>query len=82
MNKLMMMAALAMGGQQATAQEGGTSTWDYGTHQYTMRGNLTAEQYDQSTTGVVTFTNVPSDYDEFEKLYTEFLGGDVPSQSV
>lgn len=74
MNKLMMMAALAMGGQQATAQEGGTSTWDYGTHQYTMRGNLTAEQYDQSATGVVTFTNVPSDYDEFEKLYTEFLG--------
>ena len=58
MNKLMMMAALALGGQQATAQESGTSSWDYGTHQYTMRGNLTAEQYDQSATGVVTFTNV------------------------
>ena len=74
MNKLLMMAGLALGGQQAIAQNGGVETWTSGSHQYTMRGNLNAAQYDQSAAGVVTFTNVSSDYDEFERLYTEFLG--------
>ena len=73
MNKLIMMAGLALGSQQAMAQ-GNVETWNSGAHQYTMRGNLTADKYDQSATGVVTFTNVPSSYDEFEKLYTGFLG--------
>ena len=49
-------------------------TWTYGDHTYTMKGNLTAEKYRSSATGVVTFTNVPSDYEEFEALYTQFLG--------
>ena len=74
MNKLLIMAGLALGGQQAMAQGGDAATWSSGDHQYTMRGNITAEQYNQQATGVVTFTNVPSDYDEFEQLYTEFLG--------
>ena len=49
-------------------------TWTYGNHTYTMNGNLTAEKYNSGATGVVTFTNVPSDYEEFEALYTQFLG--------
>ena len=56
----------------ATVQ--GQTTWNYGDHTYTMKGNLTAEKYNSSATGVVTFPNVPSDFEEFEKLYTEFLG--------
>ena len=50
------------------------TTWTYGDHTYTMNGNLTAEKYNSGATGVVTFTNVPSDYEEFEALYTQFLG--------
>ena len=50
------------------------SSWTYGDHTYTMKGNLTAEKYNASATGVVTFTHVPADYEEFEALYKEFLG--------
>ena len=49
-------------------------TWTYGDHTYTQKGTLTAKEYDKKATGVVTFTNVPSDYEEFESLYTNFLG--------
>ena len=49
-------------------------TWTYGGHTYTQKGTLTAKEYDKKATGVVTFTNVPSDYEEFESLYTNFLG--------
>lgn len=50
------------------------SKWTYGDHTYTVKGDLTAEKYNSSATGVVTFTNVPTDYEEFEALYTQFLG--------
>lgn len=50
------------------------TTWTYGEHTYTMNGNLTADKYKKDGFGEVTFTNIPSDYDEFEALYTEFLG--------
>ena len=50
------------------------TTWTYGEHTYTMKGNLTADKYKKDGFGEVTFTNIPSDYDEFEALYTEFLG--------
>ena len=49
-------------------------TWTYGSHTYTQQGTLTAKQYDKRAKGVVTFTNIPSDYEEFEALYTQFLG--------
>ena len=49
-------------------------TWTYGDHTYTQQGTLTAKQYDRRAKGVVTFTNVPSDYEEFETLYTQFFG--------
>ena len=46
----------------------------YGDHVYTMVGTFTAEKYNRSATGTVTFTNVPADYQEFEAVYTNFLG--------
>ena len=49
-------------------------TWTYGDHTYTMKGNLTADKYKKDAFGEVTFTNIPTDYNEFEALYSEFLG--------
>lgn len=50
------------------------TVWSYGDHRYTMKGNLSADKYRKDGFGEVTFTNVPSDYNEFEALYSEFLG--------
>ena len=58
---------------QASAQTE-LKTYTYGDHTYTQKGTLTAKQYDRKASGVVTFTNVPSSYEEFEALYTNFLG--------
>ena len=67
--------------------EGNTLT--YGSHVYTVSGSINTEGTDKNEDGVadekldvpqltptafVTFTNIPSDYDEFEALYSEFLG--------
>ena len=49
-------------------------SWTYAGHTYTQQGTLTAKEYDRNATGIVTFTNIPSDYEEFEALYTQFLG--------
>lgn len=49
-------------------------TFTYGSHTYTMMGTLNAEAYDAKATGVVTFTHIPTDYAEFEAVYTQFLG--------
>lgn len=43
-------------------------------HTYTMKGTLSIKTYNQAATGMVTFTNVPSNYEEFEEVYTNFLG--------
>ena len=69
MRRLILAIACVLG-LTARAQ----TSWSYGSHVYTMKGTLTAEAYDKNATGVVTFTNVPSDYEEFEALYTQFLG--------
>lgn len=50
------------------------NTCTYGSHTYTMEGNFTAEEYRRDATATVTFTNVPESYDEFEAVYTQFLG--------
>ena len=50
------------------------AVWTYGDHTYTMKGNMSADKYRKDGFGEVTFTNIPSDYDEFEALYSEFLG--------
>ncbi len=43
-------------------------------HTYTQKGTLTIKAYNASATGTVTFTNVPTNYEEFEEVYTKFLG--------
>ena len=63
----MILTIVCVLGLTAEAQ----TSWSYGGHVYTMKGTLTAEAYDKNATGVVTFTNVPSDYQEFEALYTQ-----------
>ena len=60
--------------KQAKKDKADALTWSYGDHTYTMKGNLTADKYKKDGYGEVTFTNIPSDYDEFEALYSEFLG--------
>ena len=71
-----MSALLTFGSQQAGAQkkQSGTNSFTYGSHVFTMEGNFSAESYNQNATGCVTFSNIPSDYDEFEAVYTQFLG--------
>lgn len=61
-----------------------TADWDvsgntmtYGDHTYTIDGNIDAEQYVPSSKAKVTFTNVPSDYEEFRTVYEEFLGKSI-----
>lgn len=68
--KKLLFAVCCLLGLTAQAQ----TSWKYGDHTFTIKGNLTAESYNQKATGVVTFTNVPKDYEEFEALYTQFLG--------
>lgn len=67
--------------QPADSQPGEpTATWSvdgttmtYGSHTYTMTGNITRE-YRQGATGRVTFTHVPADLQEFQTVYEQFLG--------
>lgn len=50
------------------------NTMTYGSHTYTVSGNLDPIKYDKDATGKVTFTNIPSGYTEFQTVYNEFLG--------
>ena len=68
--RIILATLLAMAGLIAQAQE----KWTYGGHLYTMKGTLTARQYQANATGTVSFTNVPKDFKEFEALYRQFLG--------
>lgn len=51
-----------------------TTEYTYGDHVYTMKGTFSIARYDSNAAGTVTFTHVPSDYEEFETVYNEFLG--------
>lgn len=76
MNKilsLIMGIMLTSISQTADAQDK-QMTFTYGSHTYTMMGTLNAETYNAQAMGMVTFTNIPSDYAEFETVYTQFLG--------
>ena len=46
----------------------------YGDHKYSMQGNIAADKYRRNGFGIVTFTNIPSNYEEFKAVYTNFLG--------
>ena len=51
------------------------NTLTYGEHHYTLNGEINFDSKDHKTpTAYVTFTNVPSDYAEFEAVYTNLLG--------
>ena len=73
MKKLLLIVTVLMACTAVQAQEK-VKKWTYGSHTYTMVGNLTAKEYNRSAKGTVTFTNIPSDYEEFESIYTNFLG--------
>ena len=49
------------------------NTLTYGQHTYTMEGNMDKE-YVANAKAKVTFTNVPSDYEEFLTVYEQLLG--------
>ena len=48
-------------------------SFTYNGHTYTMEGNLSIDRYNSKATGKVTFTHIPSDYDEFEYVYQILL---------
>ena len=57
-----------------TKVAGKDSSFNANGHTYTQKGTLSIQMYNPAATGLVTFTNVPSNYAEFEQVYTEFLG--------
>ena len=60
--------------QKARKNTAKETSFEYGDHIYTQRGTFKSSHYDATAAGEVTFTNVPSDYEEFEAVYTQFLG--------
>ena len=54
--------------------DGNTLTYD--DHTYTMEGNFD-DEYVVGAKGKVTFTNVPTDYEEFRTVYEQLLGTTV-----
>lgn len=70
----------------AMAQVDG-NTMRYGSHTYTTDGKIKKPGLSLGSvlgngklnkpTATVTFTNVPSDYEEFEAVYTQFLGKSI-----
>ena len=57
-----------------TKVAGKESSFSTNGHTYTQKGTLSIAVYNPGATGMVTFTNVPSNYAEFEEVYTKFLG--------
>ena len=57
-----------------TKVSGKESSFSSNGHTYTQKGTLSIKTYNPAATGMVTFTNVPSNYEEFEEVYTKFLG--------
>lgn len=68
----MLVAAVLLTGVNSMAQA--QSSYEVNGHSYTQKGTLNIKTYNPAATGVVTFTNVPSNYEEFEELYTRFFG--------
>lgn len=64
----------------SSEQQEAAPTWNldgnvltYGQHVYTMQGNIAAD-YTAGATARVTFTNVPTDLQEFQTVYQQLLG--------
>lgn len=73
LSSIIIAASLSLLGISGNAQDK-QATFTYGSHTYTMIGTLNAEAYNAKATGKVTFTHFPTDYEEFEAVYTQFLG--------
>lgn len=43
--------------------------FNYGGHSYVLQGNFKVDAYNKHAAGKVTFTHIPSDYEEFEAVY-------------
>ena len=52
----------------------GKGTLTYGTHVYTVKGDFNFDNPDRGTKGEVTFTHIPSGYEEFSVVYHKLLG--------
>ena len=50
------------------------NTLTYGNHIYTIEGDFSTDTYNAKATGKVTFTNVPTDLQEFTIVYEQLLG--------
>ena len=62
---------------KADAQVNG-NTMTYGTHTYTVNGEIDYNSTEHKTpTASVTFTNIPSGYNEFEAVYNGLLGKSI-----
>ena len=69
----LLAAVLLMGASSAMwAQK--SESFKTNRHTYTMSGTLNIKTYNANATGKVTFTNVPSNFEEFKKVYEQFLG--------
>lgn len=58
----------------AMAPKGDESSFTTNGHTYTQRGTLNIQTYNPVATGTVSFTNVPSNFEEFKQVYEQFLG--------
>ncbi len=74
MKKLILstLAATIVLGAAAGAQA--QDTYTYGNHRYEIKGDFKTDKITTSDFNEVVFTNIPSDYQEFETVYKEFLG--------
>ena len=66
--------AVTSGVQKAKSGTLSSQTYEFNGHTYTTKGDFNPNFYTVTATGQVTFTNVPSSYEEFEDVYTHFLG--------
>ena len=55
--------------RNSNLKNSGKEEFYYGEHSYVLQGNFKVDSYSKHAAGRVTFTHVPSDYDEFEAVY-------------
>ena len=70
----MLSVASAPSANDAKVETDGSTYYNYGNHRYEVKGDFKTDKITTSDFNEVTFTNIPADYTEFEKVYKEFLG--------
>lgn len=90
-NLLMLATAILIAtfATAGTPKGNNDKTMTYGSHTYTVSGNINGKTLDSiassilsngykgKATAKVSFTNIPSDYEEFEAVYTQLLGKSI-----